>query len=123
MTAWSSALGTLAHWKVNGRLEALDWAGRKALCRELCDGLHFLHARASVVHRDLKLTNCALYRSAKYLALSSLSARNMYLALLVYLYVRPAAIKIIFNRYPDMYKSRHRYTAPIIMAVSTRAII
>ena len=51
----SSSLGTLADWKVNGRLEALDWAGRKALCRELCDGLHFLHASASVVHRDLKV--------------------------------------------------------------------
>jgi serine/threonine protein kinase len=62
MTAWSSALGTLADWKVNGRLEALDWAGRKALCRELCDGLHVLHARASVVHRDLKPEN-VLFKS------------------------------------------------------------
>ena len=55
MTVRSSPLGTLADWKVSGRLEALAWAGRKALCRELCDGLHFLHASASVVHRDLKV--------------------------------------------------------------------
>ena len=62
MTVRSSPLGTLADWKASGRLEALAWAGRKALCRELCDGLHFLHTRASVVHRDLKPAN-VLFKS------------------------------------------------------------
>jgi serine/threonine protein kinase len=62
------SLGTLADWKVNGRLEALAWAGRKALCRELCDGLHFLHARASVVHRDLKVGAAGLATRLRSLA-------------------------------------------------------
>jgi serine/threonine protein kinase len=49
--------GTLADWKASGRLEALDWAGRKAVGHELCSGLAFLHDTASIVHRDLKPEN------------------------------------------------------------------
>jgi hypothetical protein len=49
--------GTLADWKASGRLEALNWAERKAVGHELCTGLAFLHNTASIVHRDLKPEN------------------------------------------------------------------
>ena len=47
----------LADWKASGRLEALNWAERKAVGHELCTGLAFLHNTASIVHRDLKPEN------------------------------------------------------------------
>ena len=53
---WARLL-QLSEWKAKGRLEALDWAGRKAVCHELCVGLAFLHDTASIVHRDLKPEN------------------------------------------------------------------
>jgi serine/threonine protein kinase len=54
--------GTLRDWERDGRLGALSWAGRKALCRDLCAGMEFLHDRAGVVHRDLKPEN-VLFKS------------------------------------------------------------
>ena len=54
--------GTLRDWERDGRLGALSWAGRKALCRDLCAGMEFLHDVAGVVHRDLKPEN-VLFKS------------------------------------------------------------
>ena len=54
--------GTLRDWQRDGRLGSLSWAGRKALCRDLCVGMEFLHEKAGVVHRDLKPEN-VLFKS------------------------------------------------------------
>jgi serine/threonine protein kinase len=54
--------GTLRDWQRDGRLGSLSWAGRKALCRDLCVGMKFLHDKAGVVHRDLKPEN-VLFKS------------------------------------------------------------
>ena len=54
--------GTLRDWQRDGSLGSLSWAGRKALCRDLCVGMKFLHEKAGVVHRDLKPEN-VLFKS------------------------------------------------------------
>ena len=54
--------GTLRDWQRDGRLGSLSWAGRKALCWDLCVGMKFLHEKAGVVHRDLKPEN-VLFKS------------------------------------------------------------
>ena len=54
--------GTLRDWQRDGRLGSLSWAGRKALCQDVCMGMEFLHDKAGVVHRDLKPEN-VLFKS------------------------------------------------------------